>query len=84
MQDEITNAAVLIVDDEAAIRYSVSKTLQRAGYEVHEAESGEHALALLKARPFDVILTDIRMPTGSMASNWCGVLKRSIPIQWSF
>ncbi|PJF24489.1 MAG: DNA-binding response regulator, partial [Phototrophicales bacterium] len=64
MQDEITNAAVLIVDDEAAIRYSVSKTLQRAGYEVHEAESGEHALALLKARPFDVILTDIRMPTG--------------------
>lgn len=64
MQDEITNATVLIVDDEAAIRYSVSKTLQRAGYEVHEAESGEHALSLLRARSFDVILTDIRMPTG--------------------
>lgn len=65
MLDEITNATVLIVDDETAIRYSVSKTLQRAGYEVQEAESGEHALALLKTRPFDVVLTDIRMPNSA-------------------
>ncbi len=42
---DLTNelAHVLVVDDEAAIRYSVSKTLQRVGYNVREAGSGEVA-----------------------------------------
>jgi DNA-binding response OmpR family regulator len=58
------NASVLVVDDEAAIRYSVSKTLQRVGYSVREAVSGEDALDIIRAEPFDVVLTDIRMPPG--------------------
>jgi DNA-binding response OmpR family regulator len=53
---------VLVVDDETAIRYSVSKTLQRVGYQVQEAASGEDALEILQRQPFDVVLTDIRMP----------------------
>jgi DNA-binding response OmpR family regulator len=53
---------VLVVDDETAIRYSVSKTLQRVGYQVQEAASGEDALDLMKRSTFDVVLTDIRMP----------------------
>ncbi len=57
-------AAVLVVDDEAAIRYSVSKTLQRVGYAVREAASGEEALDVVRAQHFDVVLTDIRMPPG--------------------
>lgn len=57
-------ASILVVDDEAAIRYSVSKTLQRVGYSVREAESGEAALEALRGSPYDVILTDIRMPPG--------------------
>ncbi len=55
-------AYVLVVDDEAANRYSVSKTLQRVGYMVSEAANGEDALALIDKQPFDVVLTDIRMP----------------------
>ena len=55
---------VLVVDDEAAIRYSVSKTLQRVGYQVTEAASGEEALDIMKRQPFDLVLTDIRMPAG--------------------
>ncbi|MBZ0290764.1 MAG: response regulator transcription factor [Anaerolineae bacterium] len=55
-------AHVLVVDDEGAIRYSVSKTLQRIGYEVDEASSGEEALEMMGKREYDVILTDIRMP----------------------
>lgn len=58
------SASVLVVDDEAAIRYSVSKTLQRVGYTVREAVSGEDALDIIRAEPFDVVLTDIRMPPG--------------------
>jgi DNA-binding response OmpR family regulator len=55
-------AHILVVDDEGAIRYSVSKTLQRVGYTVHEAASGEEALEMMKKQDYDVVLTDIRMP----------------------
>lgn len=55
-------AHVLVVDDEGAIRYSVSKTLQRVGYNVNEAASGEEALDMIRNQRYDVILTDIRMP----------------------
>ena len=64
MIDNNENASVLVVDDEAAIRYSVSKTLQRVGYSVREAASGEDALDIIRGEPFDVVLTDIRMPPG--------------------
>jgi DNA-binding response OmpR family regulator len=64
MIDKDESASVLVVDDEAAIRYSVSKTLQRVGYSVREATSGEDALEIISAEPFDVVLTDIRMPPG--------------------
>ncbi len=54
-------AHVLVVDDEGANRYSVSKTLQRVGYVVEEAASGEDALDHVDKQEFDVVLTDIRM-----------------------
>ncbi|NWF68217.1 MAG: response regulator transcription factor [Chloroflexi bacterium] len=50
------------MDDEGAIRYSVSKTLQRVGYQVSEASSGEEALDMMKNQAYDVVLTDIKMP----------------------
>src|SRR5689334_15275717 len=55
------NAQILVVDDEGANRYSVSKTLQRVGYMVSEAASGEEALEFLNGQEYDVVLTDIRM-----------------------
>ena len=55
-------AYVLVVDDEGANRYSVSKTLQRVGYVVSEAATGEDALKVMENQAFDVVLTDIRMP----------------------
>lgn len=56
------NAHILVVDDEGAIRYSVSKTLQRVGYRVSEASSAEEAIEFIQNQDFDVVLTDIRMP----------------------
>ncbi len=55
-------AYILVVDDEGAIRYSISKTLQRVGYQVHAAASGEEALQMMEHYDYDVVLTDIRMP----------------------
>lgn len=61
MVAESQTAHVLVVDDEGANRYSVSKTLQRVGYFVSEAASGEEALDIITDQAFDVVLTDIRM-----------------------
>lgn len=55
-------AYILVVDDEGANRYSVSKTLQKVGYIVSEAANGEEALDMIARQAFDVVLTDIRMP----------------------
>lgn len=57
----VETAQVLVVDDEGANRYSVSKTLQRVGYSVSEAGSGEEALDFVNSQEYDVVLTDIRM-----------------------
>lgn len=62
MDNANETAQVLVVDDEGAIRYSVSKTLQRVGYQVSEASSGEEALDMMKNQAYDVVLTDIKMP----------------------
>ena len=59
---EPESAHILVVDYEGAIRYSISKTLQRVGYQVSAAASGEEALDMLVEQNFDVVLTDIRMP----------------------
>ncbi|HEV8322197.1 MAG TPA: response regulator [Myxococcota bacterium] len=53
---------VLVVDDESALRLTVAANLELEGLEVVEAASGEEALALAVAQPFDLVLTDVRMP----------------------
>lgn len=51
----------LIVDDEENIRLVLSKMLEREGYEVRAASSGDDALELLEEFEADFIITDVRM-----------------------
>ena len=53
---------VLIVDDDAASRKLMCKTLQREGFEVLEAENGEQALAVFDEQHPDIVLLDVEMP----------------------
>ena len=53
---------ILIVDDERAIRSTLSEILQHEGYKVDLAENGEEGLAKFSATPYDVVLCDIKMP----------------------
>ncbi len=56
---------VLVVDDEAPIRRSLVRYLERRGHRVDEASDGSEALARLGDagdEPYDVILADLRMP----------------------
>lgn len=57
---------VLVIDDEADVRKSVTMALTKSGYEVIEAEDGQKAIAMMNSgdNPLvvDVIICDIRMP----------------------
>src|ERR1700691_4653821 len=52
---------VLNVDDYSPGRYSRTKILRQAGFTVHEAATGEQALAALSHRP-DLVLLDVNLP----------------------
>lgn len=54
--------AVMVVDDEEYIRSSLSKMLEKDGYEPVSAPSGEAALELIKSRPVDIMLCDYKLP----------------------
>ena len=52
---------ILIVDDEATVRYVLLRTVQRHGHDCKEAASGEEALKLLETWSCDLILADLIM-----------------------
>lgn len=56
---------IMIVDDSAAMRMIVKKTLRQAGFEGHEiseAEDGAKALVAIKTAAPDLVLSDWNMP----------------------
>jgi two-component system response regulator RegX3 len=53
---------VLVVDDEAAIRDAVAYALRSEGFEVGESATGEDALTLVAAEPWDVLVLDVMLP----------------------
>jgi two-component system response regulator AtoC len=53
---------VLVVDDEEALRDVLSLLLEREGFEVVTASSGEEAIVALGASSIDAVLSDVRMP----------------------
>lgn len=53
---------VLVVDDERALCAGIQEALQREGYLVDAANDGASALRLLTEKPYNLVVTDIRMP----------------------
>jgi len=53
---------ILIIDDEKAIRKTLSEILSYEGYKLEEAGDGEEGLKKIKEKEYDVILCDIKMP----------------------
>ncbi|HXW05348.1 MAG TPA: response regulator [Vicinamibacterales bacterium] len=73
---------VLVVDDEAAIRDLLQKTLALAEYEVDLAPDGQTALDRLRIIPYDLLITDLRMPgvDGLTVIREARRLKADIPV----
>jgi len=80
---EAQTAVVVNVDDDPAKRYSVTRILQRAGYQVIEAATGQDALIAVEQQPALVML-DIGLPDMS-GYEVCRIIKKddrtsSIPV----
>lgn len=59
---EKRSGRVLVADDEEGVRSFVAEALEREGHEVVQAADGAEALRAAREEPFDVVITDLRMP----------------------
>jgi two-component system phosphate regulon response regulator PhoB len=67
---------ILAVDDEEDIRELVRYNLEKEGFEVFTAESGERALELIRSKRPDLVLLDLMLP-GMDGFEVCRILKRN-------
>ncbi len=81
-------ARVLVADDDDEVRDLVSETLRDDGYEVHEATDGLALLELIgsmllgepTAQPFELIISDVRLPGGVSGLDMLAGIRRA---DWS-
>lgn len=72
----MTKSTILIIEDEEDIRELVKYNLQRDGFTVLEAGSGEKGLTTVERTPPDLILLDLMLP-GKDGLDICRMLKRN-------
>ncbi|MEW7866440.1 sigma-54-dependent transcriptional regulator [Aeromonas diversa] len=57
----MSQARILVVEDDGGLREALVDTLLLGGYECREADSGEQALVMLSRQSFDMVISDIQM-----------------------
>ncbi len=60
----LLNARLLVVDDEESLRITVAAILEKEGYTIDTASSGDEAISLLGKAEYDLVLTDLHMEGG--------------------
>ncbi|HYM16337.1 MAG TPA: ATP-binding protein [Dehalococcoidia bacterium] len=60
--EAIERRRILVVDDEESIQRLLTGVLEMDGHDVRVASNGREALDLVRRQPFDLIITDIKMP----------------------
>jgi PAS domain S-box-containing protein len=58
----VTSPRILVVDDNAPLRYALARTLRQHGFDVLEAATGEDALASASSDHPDLVLLDVNLP----------------------
>jgi signal transduction histidine kinase len=60
----VRDGQLLVVDDEESLRITTAAILEKEGYSVDTASSGDEAIALLTEKDYDLVLTDLHMEGG--------------------
>ncbi len=71
------DARLLVVDDEESLRITTAAILEREGYRVNTAASGEEAISLLESTEYDLVLTDLHMEGGDGLSVLSEIRRRA-------
>lgn len=64
IQPFVLDGRLLVVDDEESLRITTAAILEKEGYKVDTASSGDEAIALLEQKDYDLVLTDLHMEGG--------------------
>ena len=77
-----TPPRVLVVDDDADFRDIHAEILRSEGCEVEVARDGEQALVMLAFRPYDLLVTDWKMPRldGASLVHWLRATESTLPV----
>ena len=59
---QLLNESILVVDDDAEVRKTLSSILSEEGYSVETVENGKQATKVTEKSRFDVALIDIKLP----------------------
>lgn len=78
----VMRARVLVVDDEPSIRTVLKAHLSRDGHEVATATDGADAVGMLGASPYDLVISDLKMPglSGLELLAWCIREQPGLPV----
>jgi len=72
-----SEARLLVVDDEESLRITTAAILEKEGYNVNTASSGDEALSLLESTEYDLVLTDLHMEGGDGLSVLSEIRRRA-------
>ncbi|NMC44840.1 MAG: response regulator [candidate division Zixibacteria bacterium] len=70
--------SILVVDDQQDPQELLTRILTKEGYSVESAANGEDALGKLRRRPFNLVLTDVKMP-GLNGFDLIQLIKKEFP-----
>ncbi|HWI58881.1 MAG TPA: response regulator, partial [Bacillota bacterium] len=56
------HARILLIEDDLSLANSFHRVLQSEGYDVALAQRGDEGLKLARLDPFDLVITDLRLP----------------------
>ncbi len=73
---------ILVVDDDAAIRNSLKKLVDQAGYQAVLADDGRQGRDCLASEHFDLLILDLDLPkiSGWDVLDWLAVNERHLPV----
>ncbi len=76
------NERILIVDDEPAMRLGLQEILSTQGYQLEQAGDGAEGIAILEARSFDLLITDLVMEgvDGMALLDWAQAHAPDMPV----
>ncbi len=75
--------SILVIDDDKSILRTLTRILQKAGYDIDTAETGKEAMEKFEKRQYDMALVDVRLPDmdgTDLLVNMRGTLQNTIKI----